>query len=401
MAKAISMKVDLFGDWCPGDKDVEVKHKSKIALVNIEGPIIQKEFDFKENAIKKLGPSLYSKRTPSFSERFIFSISNNHIMDFGLLGVQNTLESLTFKDSLCVGFCSKIHDFHEVSMSLGNNQVLTVIANAEHQFGFASEVTEGYVALSNEAFELIRAAKERGDYVIVSSHGGDEKSFLPSFERRELFRSYIDSGADVVWGHHAHVPQGWEFWKDGLICYGLGNFATDPSLITHDRLGRYSLMVTINLQNVAMSEFRITRQKLIQNRLEIEIFDLPQSVQNSHFSVINTILKSDSHLEQYLDMYSNEMVNKFYSHFVPIKPFRFFARSALLSFISIIKNFGENRYLKSVAMMAKHLQECESHMNMMNFYERRRYAITKRGIRAMKIQHENLEKCEWNLDVAE
>ncbi len=35
----------------------------------------------------------------------------------------------------------------------------------------------------------------------------------------------IDAGADVVMGHHAHILQGIEFYRDGVIVYGLGNFA--------------------------------------------------------------------------------------------------------------------------------------------------------------------------------
>jgi poly-gamma-glutamate capsule biosynthesis protein CapA/YwtB (metallophosphatase superfamily) len=46
-------------------------------------------------------------------------------------------------------------------------------------------------------------------------------------------RTAIDAGADLVIGHHAHVLQGVEFYQDGVIVYGLGNFAFeidgDPS----------------------------------------------------------------------------------------------------------------------------------------------------------------------------
>jgi hypothetical protein len=392
------MKIDLFGDWCPGDKAVNLEYKTHIAFVNIEGPIIQKEFDFTENQIDKLGPSLFSRTSPTFSERFVFSLANNHIMDFGLLGVRRTLENLDTEQNLCVGFCSKFHDFHEVSMDVGMDRRITVIASAEHQFGYASELSEGYVALSAEIFELICIAKARGDYVIVSNHGGDEKSFLPSFQRRKLFRSYIDAGADVVWGHHAHVPQGWEFWEDGLICYGLGNFVTDPTLISHDKLGRYSLMVTIDLQNLRNSEFKITRQKLIRNRLEIQVLEMPQAVFEKHFWVINRILQSDALLRQYLDMYAIKIVKEFYSKFISFSPFRFYVRRTLFSALSRIKNLGEDKYLASIRELSDHANECESHMQMIRYYKERKRATSFRKTYAMRIQHKNLENAKWDLD---
>src|ERR1700746_468375 len=42
---------------------------------------------------------------------------------------------------------------------------------------------------------------------------------------RELGRSAIDAGADLVLGTHAHVLQGIEFYREGLICYSLNHFA--------------------------------------------------------------------------------------------------------------------------------------------------------------------------------
>jgi len=392
------VKIDLFGDWCPGDKVVDIKYKSEIALLNIEGPIIQKEFDFMGNQLDKLGPSLFSRTPPVFSERFVFSLANNHIMDFGFAGVKSTLEILDSKRNLCVGFCSEFHDYHEATMDIGMDRRVTVIANAEHQFGYSTELTGGYIALSSEMFELIRRAKERGDYVIVSSHGGDEKSFLPSFERRELFRSYVKAGADVVWGHHAHVPQGWEFWENGLICYGLGNFVTDPNMISHDKLGHDSLMVTIDLQNLHKSEFKITRQKLTLNTLEIQVTEVPDSILEKHFYVINRILQSDDQLEKYLDMYSDKIVKEFYSEFMPFSPSYFFLKYSFFSALSKLKNRGNDKYSDSVRKLTDHVDKCESHRNMIQYYNERKKEISYKKNHAMRMQHKKLENAEWDLD---
>ena len=45
-----------------------------------------------------------------------------------------------------------------------------------------------------------------------------------------MARAAIDAGADLVLGHHPHVPQGIEFYKEGVIAYSLGNFVFDLNL---------------------------------------------------------------------------------------------------------------------------------------------------------------------------
>jgi hypothetical protein len=81
---------------------------------------------------------------------------------------------------------------------------------------------------------------EQHDIVIVSFHGGAEGfdgaeriGFEMEFaygEKRgnvvEFSRAVIDAGADLVLGHGPHVPRAMEIYKDRLIAYSLGNFAT-------------------------------------------------------------------------------------------------------------------------------------------------------------------------------
>jgi poly-gamma-glutamate synthesis protein (capsule biosynthesis protein) len=68
-------------------------------------------------------------------------------------------------------------------------------------------------------------AKDKSDIVIVLLHSGYEYVEQPSPEQSAAAKAAIDAGADLIVGHHAHVLQGLEFYKDGVIVYGLGNFA--------------------------------------------------------------------------------------------------------------------------------------------------------------------------------
>jgi capsule synthesis protein PGA_cap len=75
--------------------------------------------------------------------------------------------------------------------------------------------------------------KTRADHVVVSLHWGAEFCHLPSPDQIEAARSFIDAGATLVLGHHAHAIQGIERHGGGLIAYNLGNATT-----TDHRIGR-------------------------------------------------------------------------------------------------------------------------------------------------------------------
>ena len=74
----------------------------------------------------------------------------------------------------------------------------------------------------------IREIKSRCRWCIVVAHGGEEFTSLPSPYTRERYLKYLELGADVVVGHHPHVPENYEVFADGkAIFYSLGNFIFD------------------------------------------------------------------------------------------------------------------------------------------------------------------------------
>ena len=48
---------------------------------------------------------------------------------------------------------------------------------------------------------------------------------MPNMDQVTIARAAIDAGADIVYGHHPHVLQKIEQYKDGIIFYSLGNFS--------------------------------------------------------------------------------------------------------------------------------------------------------------------------------
>jgi poly-gamma-glutamate synthesis protein (capsule biosynthesis protein) len=76
------------------------------------------------------------------------------------------------------------------------------------------------------ARRAVRELRETVDHVVVSLHWGIEYCNMPSPEQVAFARSLVDAGATLVLGHHAHVAQGVERHREGLIAYGLGNAIT-------------------------------------------------------------------------------------------------------------------------------------------------------------------------------
>lgn len=92
----------------------------------------------------------------------------------------------------------------------------------------------------------IRAARAAGaDLVIPVMHWGWEREPQPNERQRQLARTMIDSGADLVIGGHPHVTQGAEYYKGKLIVYSLGNFVFDGFETPETRRG-WLLRLTVD-----------------------------------------------------------------------------------------------------------------------------------------------------------
>ena len=122
-----------------------------------------------------------------------------------------------------------------------------MVSRCETQFGIASKTRAGVAALDSSIYKQIRLLKKESDFLIVSIHAAAEMIPWPSPRRQVNWRSLIDAGVDVIHGHHAHVPQGWEEYNGGFIFYGLGNFCVDPKKWSWHPQGLWSLVPELEI----------------------------------------------------------------------------------------------------------------------------------------------------------
>ena len=219
------------------DNVTPVLADADIAFGNMEGPIIDGGVSEKCGTPKPGQPvRCFAFRMPTRYARHlktagfdVMSVANNHASDFGEPGRASTRRTL---DELGIKHAgSDRAQFSTAYLNVDGRTVAFV--------GFAHNAVQPNVNDLETARRLVQEADKKADIVVVSFHGGAEGTGAQNVPRRtELFfgeqrgnlplfaHTVIDAGADLVLGHGPHVLRGMEIYKDRLIAYSLGNFAT-------------------------------------------------------------------------------------------------------------------------------------------------------------------------------
>jgi poly-gamma-glutamate capsule biosynthesis protein CapA/YwtB (metallophosphatase superfamily) len=152
-------------------------------------------------------------------------LANNHVFDYGLAGFRETLNVLRGSGVRTVGAGLSFDEAISPLTVTVRGTRITVLNFGEGEDLTASHGGPGVCGWEIEKLAgLVRKAKKRGDLVVVVAHAGLEYIPFPPPYIVAAYRALSDAGADVVAGHHPHVPQGIETRQGRLIAYSLGNF---------------------------------------------------------------------------------------------------------------------------------------------------------------------------------
>jgi poly-gamma-glutamate capsule biosynthesis protein CapA/YwtB (metallophosphatase superfamily) len=162
----------------------------------------------------KSQPAFNFKGSPDFVKALSLgsiegvNISNNHIYDYLAQGINDTKNTL--KDN-SIGYFGEGEKWIKEIKGI--------------KIGFLGYTGWSYDAASLKKIkEDIQTLKEQCSLVIVNFHWGIELQYYPNDVQKHLAHYAIDSGADFIIGHHPHVIEGIEKYKNKIICYSLGNF---------------------------------------------------------------------------------------------------------------------------------------------------------------------------------
>ena len=176
----------------------------------------------------------------------ILNMANNHTMDHGFEAFEETRDLLYDNNILPIGLLME-----------GVNKNLVIIIINGNRIGFLgySLLPEIHSAIipyakgtEESIMQAIQMAKNDVEYLVLSLHWGAEHIDHPSPAQIKMARKFVNAGADVILGHHSHMVQGIEKYKNGIICYSLGNFVFDK----HQEALRKTYIVKIYLGSLAI-----------------------------------------------------------------------------------------------------------------------------------------------------
>jgi poly-gamma-glutamate synthesis protein (capsule biosynthesis protein) len=223
----MNSKILFLGDWYL-EKPVDVRPaiNGYPFIFNMEAPI------------SKRGKPAPGKISLRMTDNHILSsfgrnplavcLANNHIMDYGEDAFDDTLRALSSVGIPFFGAGQESDNFNNPAFVRVEGETIALmgyVCASSHPI-YAKDRQPGVCPIElGQIRDDIRYAKGKAaSRVVVSLHWGAEEIRLPKPGDVEIAHGIIEAGADVIIGHHAHVPQPVERFNGKWIAYGLGNF---------------------------------------------------------------------------------------------------------------------------------------------------------------------------------
>ncbi|MFM7088633.1 MAG: CapA family protein [Candidatus Paceibacterota bacterium] len=223
-----SVNKNFGGDYSLLFTKVDHLDKADIAFANLEGPASDRGRDLKNLYSFRMDPAVIPAMKGAGIS--IVSMANNHIGDWGRDAFTDTLSRLTENEIAYTG----------AGMTKQEAETPTIIEKYGMKIGYlgfsdvgpngmaAKADSAGILLASDPRFaEIVKNAASQVDHLIVSFHWGEEYKTKNNTRQQQLAYKAIDNGAKMVIGHHPHVMQNTEVYKNGFIAYSLGNFIFD------------------------------------------------------------------------------------------------------------------------------------------------------------------------------
>jgi poly-gamma-glutamate capsule biosynthesis protein CapA/YwtB (metallophosphatase superfamily) len=282
------------------------------SIANLEAPLT-----ISKNKILKTGPHL--KANPDHAHLLIelgfntCTLANNHILDFGADGVEETIESLNKLNLSHVGANQNGKEKSPLILKKQNEEDVIIINFCENEW--STDKNQPYLANGFnelESYYQIKKAKDLSNNVIVIYHGGNEHYALPSPRIKKLFRFFIDVGASAVICHHSHVASGWEVYKGAPIFFSLGNFLFNNS---KQSIHTWHEGLAVVLSFKAALSFECIHFKQMQGTSFFDLVDISEIKEK--FSVINQRIQDDEFINLEFNKFVKVNTKMYNSYLLP------------------------------------------------------------------------------------
>lgn len=185
-----------------------------IVFGNLEGPIYKDGFRSSTSLVFGFPES--SKDVLANVGFDVLSVANNHTLNQRAEGLESTVKLLRENNISPCGDPTdeRIGDIVYIDVS-GGKVAFVCFDDVQHKLDLEKAAIVTSEAVSNS------------DFVMASVHFGVEYQHKQNKRQIEIAHKLVDSGADVVFGHHPHVVEPFEVYNGSLIFYSLGNFVFD------------------------------------------------------------------------------------------------------------------------------------------------------------------------------
>jgi len=223
-----SVNKNFNGDYSALFENLDILKKVDIAFANLEGPASDQGSDKHNLYSFRMDPSVVPALKGAGLS--IVSVANNHEGDWGRDAYADTLNRLQENEIFYAGGGKNTAEAEQPTIIERNGMKIGYLGFTDVGPNWL-EVTNtdtGLLLASNPRFdEIIKNAANQVDHLVVSFHFGDEYQTKHNARQELLAHKAIDDGAKIVIGHHPHVVEDTEVYKNGFIAYSLGNFIFD------------------------------------------------------------------------------------------------------------------------------------------------------------------------------
>ena len=206
----------------------------------------------------------------------LWSIGNNHITDAGREGILSTRKIAADRGWRTMGAGLNVKEASEpvyleeaggIGMFCVSYMSECVPATETEPGVFRWDDLEGIAA-------RIAEIKQKCRWCIVAVHGGEEFASLPNPYTRDRYLHYLELGADVVVGHHPHVPENYELFDNKAVFYSLGNFIFDTDYQRAHLYTDTGVLLKLNFTPERMT-FEAMGTRIVRGEERIEAAPLP------------------------------------------------------------------------------------------------------------------------------
>lgn len=237
------LRISFYGDVCLHGLDPEryaidpelraLARGSTLNVANLEGPLTEAADPMSWKAVHLRGAPVASPILEHFD---VFSLANNHILDYREAGLRDTMRLLERLGKHHFGAGLDRRSALEPRVVAANGLSVAFLGFTRWQC--AGRRSAGTAPdRARPLLRRVRRLREAGHFVVCYPHWNYEYLDVPAPVNRRLGHRLVEAGADLVVGSHPHVLQGLERHQGRWICHSLGNFVFDSEMFSEAERG--------------------------------------------------------------------------------------------------------------------------------------------------------------------